>query len=91
MDTLTMSEQQLRQELERLKQEAANLPTDDEAGRERLHNLIEKLEKRLAEGEEDDEGLFDQIQDAVSHFEAEHPRATAILNDIMVTLSNMGI
>lgn len=87
-----MSEQQLRQELERLKQEAANLAADDKAGRERLDNLIQQLEKRLAEDEEnDDEGLFDQLQEAVSHFEAKHPRATAILNDIMVTLSNMGI
>lgn len=87
-----MSEQQLRHELERLKQEADKLASDDEAGRERMNNLIAQIEKRLAEGEEnDDEGLFDQVQEAISHFEAEHPRATAILNDIMVTLSNMGI
>ncbi len=87
-----MSEEKLRQELERLKSEVNNLPGDDIAGREQLQQVINKLESRLAEDEEnDDEGLFDQLQDSVSHFEAEHPRATAILNDIMVTLSNMGI
>lgn len=87
-----MSEDKLRQELERLKAEADNLPSEDTAGRERLQKVIDKLESRLAEDEDnDDEGLFDQLQDSVSHFEAEHPRATAILNDIMVTLSNMGI
>ena len=87
-----MSEDKLRQELERLRAEAANLAEDDTAGRERLNRVIEQLEKRLAEDQEnDDETLFDQLQESISHFETEHPRATAILNDIMVTLSNMGI
>ena len=87
-----MSEDKLRQELERLRAEAANLADDDTVGRERLNRVIEQLEKRLAEDQEnDDETLFDQLQESISHFEAEHPRATAILNDIMVTLSNMGI
>lgn len=87
-----MSEDKLRQELERLRSEAANLSADDNAGRERLNRVIEQLEKRLAEDQEnDDETLFEQLRESISHFEAEHPRATAILNDIMVTLSNMGI
>lgn len=87
-----MSEDKLRQELERLKEEAAKLPSDDETGRARLDAVIRRVESKLAEGQDnDDEGLFDQLQESVSHFEAEHPRATAILNDIMVTLSNMGI
>ncbi|MCS3904239.1 hypothetical protein J2T55_002275 [Methylohalomonas lacus] len=87
-----MSEDKLRQELERLKEEAAKLPSDDAAGRARLDEVIKRVESKLAEDQDDDdEGLFDQLQESVSHFEAEHPRATAILNDIMVTLSNMGI
>ncbi len=87
-----MSEDKLRQELERLKEEAAKLPSDDDAGRARLDEVIRRVESKLAEDQDDDdEGLFDQLQESVSHFEAEHPRATAILNDIMVTLSNMGI
>ena len=87
-----MSEDKLREELERLRTEAANLAEDDTAGRERLDKVIEQLEKRLAEDQEnDDETLFDQLHESISHFETEHPRATAILNDIMVTLSNMGI
>lgn len=87
-----MSEDKLRQELEHLRSEAANLDANDTAGRERLDRVIEQLEKRLSEDEEnDDETLFEQLRESISHFEAEHPRATAILNDIMVTLSNMGI
>ncbi len=87
-----MSDDKLRQELERLRAEAADLDTHDEAGRERLNGVIEQLEKRLADDEEnDDDSLFEQLQESISHFEAEHPRATAILNEIMVTLSNIGI
>ncbi|NIT59402.1 MAG: DUF4404 family protein, partial [Aliifodinibius sp.] len=33
----------------------------------------------------------DELKEAINRFETEHPRTTAILNDIMVTLSNMGI
>lgn len=87
-----MSEQKLRDELEQLKTEAANLPIEDQAARERLQTIIDNLEQRLSEtGDNDDETLFDQLQDSVTQFETEHPRTTAILNDIMVTLSNMGI
>jgi len=87
-----MSEDKLRQELEHLRSELAKLAEDDTAGRERLNKVIEQLEKRLSENEEnDDDTLFEQLQESISHFEAEHPRATAVLNDIMVTLSNMGI
>lgn len=83
---------QLEKDIERLKEEAARLPTDDTSGREQLRGLIEQLEAKLAAGGNDDvESLLDHLQDSVAHFEAEHPRATAILNDIMVTLSNMGI
>ncbi|MGH8544177.1 MAG: DUF4404 family protein, partial [Gammaproteobacteria bacterium] len=37
------------------------------------------------------EDLVANVQGAIRHFEVEHPRATAILNDIMVALSNIGI
>jgi len=87
-----MSDEKLRQELERLRTEAANLDSQDEAGHERLNGVIEQLERRLSEDEEnDDEGLYEQVQESIAHFETQHPRATAILNEIMVTLSNMGI
>ncbi|MGH8521008.1 MAG: DUF4404 family protein [Gammaproteobacteria bacterium] len=37
------------------------------------------------------EDLIANVQGAIRHFEVEHPRATAILNDIMVALTNIGI
>lgn len=88
-----MSEQELRQKLEHLKTEVNSLASDDHASRERLEKLIDDIETRLEQDEASvsDENLLDHVQESITHFETKHPRATAILNDIMVTLSNMGI
>lgn len=89
-----MSEHQLRVDLERLRKEIEQLDNADQASRDRLDRLIEEIEARLRQSDEeddDDESLQDRVQEAIVEFETEHPRATAILNDIMVTLSNMGI
>lgn len=88
-----MSQEKLEKELEKLRAEIENLSSDDTTSREKLNQLISDLEKVLqsSKEEEEDHGIVDNVREAINHFEAEHPRATAILNDIMVTLSNMGI
>lgn len=86
-----MSDQQLHADLERLRAEVNALSEDNPDSREKLNLLISDIEKQLDESSENDEGLIDKLKDAIHQFETEHPRATAILNDIMVTLSNMGI
>lgn len=86
-----MSDQQLHADLERLRAEVNALSEDNPNSREKLNLLISDIEKQLDESSENDEGLIDKLKDAIHQFETEHPRATAILNDIMVTLSNMGI
>lgn len=86
-----MKNQKLHEDLKRLRDEINHLAADEVESREKLNQLIGELEAKLENPDEDDEGLMDNVKDAIKHFEAEHPRATAILNDIMVTLSNMGI
>ncbi len=87
-----MTLNKLENDLEKLRAEVNRLTKDDHESREKLDRLISELERKIdREREDDDQGLIDSIKDALSHFESEHPRATAILNDIMVTLSNMGI
>jgi len=87
-----MSDEKLREELERLRTEADNLKADDAAGREHIDKVIAQVEKRLDEEQEnDDEGLLEHLQNAIAHFEVEHPRAAAVLNDIMNKLASMGI
>ena len=86
-----MKEHQLHEELLKLRAEINELSADDHESREKLNQLINNIEAKLENPDEENDGLIDHVKDAIEHFEAEHPRATAILNDIMVTLSNMGI
>ena len=87
-----MSQEKLEKELEKLRAEIDNLASDDTTSRDKLSQLVTELETLLQSSkEEEDHGIVDNVREAINHFEAEHPRATAILNDIMVTLSNMGI
>ncbi|OGT34989.1 MAG: hypothetical protein A2W28_12150 [Gammaproteobacteria bacterium RBG_16_51_14] len=87
-----MPENQLRKELERLRSEVTSAGTDPESA-QRLQALITEIEVKLAHPDDADQhhNLVSDIKEAITHFETEHPRATGILNDIMVTLSNMGI
>jgi predicted transcriptional regulator len=87
-----MPEQQLRKNLEKLRAEIDQVAESDTQTRTRLNDLINDIEASIdPEQESEDTGLVQNLKDAVAQFETEHPRTTAILNDIMVTLSNMGI
>ncbi len=88
-----MSSEDLTALAERLRAEIDNL---DEAGPEaleRLSALHAELEQRLAHPREDnqDETFIESLKAGIETFEVEHPRATGILNQVLQTLSNMGI
>ncbi|MGQ0595218.1 MAG: DUF4404 family protein [Gammaproteobacteria bacterium] len=86
-----MSEQQLREQLETLRALVNEIGTERPDSLERLNRLVSDIEDRLADrGAARPDGT-DAVREAIRHFEVEHPRATAVLNDIMVTLGNMGI
>ncbi|HEY3698249.1 MAG TPA: DUF4404 family protein [Spongiibacteraceae bacterium] len=84
-----MNEQHLREQLQRLSTEL-QAPTVDADKRAEITALIADIELRLNEGIADD-SLVDQVEAAVSGFEAEHPRIAGILNSIVVTLGNIGV
>lgn len=85
-----MTKQKLLDDIERLRNEIEQL--GDGVARERLNRLLAELEDQMERRMDDNNGgLMKNLKEAVAHFETEHPRTTAILNDIMVTLSNMGI
>lgn len=88
-----MAEQKLHDDLKKLRNEINNIAADDTESREKLNQIISELESQLenTDGKVQDEGVLTSIRETIEHFETDHPRATAILNDIMVTLSNMGI
>jgi len=88
-----MPEKILRDDIEKLRKEIEKLGAEEEASREKLEGLLQDIEAGL-ETEEQNKNqseLLAGLKESVEHFETEHPRATAIINDIMVTLSNMGI
>lgn len=88
-----MTDKDIYKDLERLKKEINRSISPDSETKETLIALINDVEKRVEEplDENQDDTLLENLKEAISRFEADHPRATAILNDIMVALSNMGI
>lgn len=85
-----MSIETIKNKIEELRTELDSVAKDDPETRDKLLKLISELEEKLEQPDEH-HSLIDTMNEAISNFETEHPRATAILNDIMVTLSNMGI
>ena len=89
-----MTDQDLRELLEKLHNELERIEVTDEAGRERLRHLdadIRDLLKRSGEKVETDEHMLERLQDSIDHFETTHPRLTMMLSQMMTILSNAGI
>lgn len=89
-----MTEQNLRDLLEKLHQELEQIDVADESERERLRHLeadIRKLRERSGEAPETDEPMLERLQDSIDHFEVTHPRLTLMLSQMMTILSNAGI
>ena len=88
-----MPEKKLRDDIEKLRNEIENLGAEEDISKEKLEMLLKDIESCLEteEHSKNQSELLAGLKESVNHFEAEHPRATAIINDIMVTLSNMGI
>jgi hypothetical protein len=89
-----MTDQNLRDLLERVRQELEQIDDTDEAGRERLRRLdadIRSLLERSGESAEKDEPMLERFQESIDHFETSHPQLTLMLSQMMTILSNAGI
>ena len=86
-----MIDKKLPELLQQLHDELERTEALDEKGREMLIHLDADIKKFIDPAEEDDETIFERIQDAIDHFEVEHPVVTAALSQILNTLSNAGI
>ena len=88
-----MEQEKLRRAVDELREELGRLAIDDAAERERLERLVADIEHGIDNPEDQTHhaNVIAGVEDAISRFEVEHPRATGILNHIMVTLGNMGI
>lgn len=86
-----MPQRDLREQLEHLAREIDQLGIDDGRKAE-LQRLLERADRQLEQGDDEEpRDLRDQLEEAVSQFEAEHPTFTGVLNNILVTLSSMGV
>lgn len=83
-----MSREQLEHLLQRLRDELAALEKQGVQAQPQLKALVDDIEKQVAA---EDHTVTGELKRRVEAFEVEHPRVTAILNDVMVTLSNLGI
>lgn len=86
-----MTDRKLRELLGQLHDELERTHSVDEKGREMLDRIQADIQKFLDPSEEEDETLFARLQDAIDHFEVEHPAITAALSQMLNTLSNAGI
>lgn len=88
-----MSTDKLRLSLHELRQQLAAFDSQDTAARQRLERLIHELEGQLERPHDPDkmQDLRQGLPDLITQFEVEHPRLTTALDQILQTLSNMGI
>lgn len=88
-----MERQQLSEYLDQLNRAIGDLDALDE-DKSKLTSLIAEIEQQLHEPLEvtgDPQTLVDQVENMVTTFEQDHPRVASILNNIILTLSNMGV
>lgn len=83
-----MSEHELNALLEQLRSEMDAVEHGAHEDKERLEGLVASLEHRLANPREDneDEELLRTLSDALTRYEAEHPRITGVLTRILSAL-----
>ena len=88
-----MSDKKLQEDIQRLRREVEQAADEATEAKTKLSGIVKDLERHLEEPDNQalHSDLVSNIREAIENFETQHPRATAILNDIMVTLSNIGI
>ena len=86
-----MTDKKLGELLEQLQKELERTKSVDEKGREMLTHLDADIQKILGGGEVTHPSIQTRIQNAIDHFEVDHPTITAALSQLLNTLSNAGI
>jgi hypothetical protein len=89
----TMTENKLRESLEKLHFELMQLAPLDESMQEKVDGLAAYICELLdqPELEESHASLEEMLDDSVSSFETSHPKVTQLINEILGLLSGIGI
>ena len=88
-----MNKVELRDALESLRKDLANLNFRDPQSRDRVQQLISEIERQIenADDSEGGEAVQQDLSGAISQFESEHPTLATTLGRIASSLSTMGI
>jgi hypothetical protein len=89
-----MDKQQLREQLEQLHAELAQVKTLDSSEAEMLQHLAEDIREVLEREENQPRhytGLGDRLKEGVARLEASHPRATQAMRQAIDELAYLGI
>jgi len=87
-----MAEKEIGEALFSLRNEVERMEDSHPELKDKLDNLLSQLEENLEAGEDTHQiHLIEDFKTALSQFELEHPTATGVLNELMVTLGNLGI
>lgn len=90
-----MSDDNLRDLLERIEQEIRYTEPDDEEGRQLLRHLEAEIRafRSRPEGQwrEPKDSFVARMTEAVDHFEITHPTLTSMLSQMLNILNNAGI
>ena len=86
-----MAIDRLRADLERLREEIARADAGDRDALARLEELAGQRELDEENAVGDPAGLVEELEEAITGFEARHPNLTAIVNNMLVALGSMGV
>jgi len=79
----------IKADIEKLHEEIQWL--EDAESRRIMDNVLADLQTQLDAESDEKSDIQQQLEAAVTHFEAEYPAVAGILRNILTTLGNMGI
>ena len=85
-----MKQAQLKLYLEQLRAAVASVEASAQ-DKQHLSEVIAAVEAAMNDAVTDDDNLRKQLQLLVAGFERDHPGLVVILNNIILTLGNMGV
>ncbi|MBN2702785.1 MAG: DUF4404 family protein [Pontiellaceae bacterium] len=83
-----MPYKKVKSEVEALKRELERFPKETGKLEEMLDHAGESIEHYTPEAVRE---LLQMLKDTTEEFEVEHPQITSLINQVMVSLSNLGI
>lgn len=88
-----MSREKIKELINGLHEEIGKLDPSDKHSKERLDGLVADLEDQLEKTDDDfkSDDIVENLTHLIEKFEIEHPKITAILSKLSMSLSNMGI